>query len=42
LENASIDVRIGEEYSDEILRIPELQDFVKPAKKDVIVAKTLF
>ena len=42
LERSEVNVRLGEEYSDEILRIPELQDFVKPVKKEIITAKSLF
>jgi hypothetical protein len=43
LERASVNVQLGQEYSDEVLRVPELADFNEgPKKKPVVNAKSLF
>jgi hypothetical protein len=42
LERANIDVRLGEGYSDEVGRLPELTDFNKAPKKDIVNSKSLF
>lgn len=42
LERAGVSARMGEGYSDEILRLPELEDFNKPAKKEAVNSKSLF
>lgn len=43
LERANVEVQLGTEYNDEVLRIPELADFsATPKKKEDVKAKSLF
>lgn len=43
LERAGVNVQLGQEYSDEVLRVPELADFKEgPKKAPIINAKSLF
>jgi hypothetical protein len=42
LKRADVPVQMGEGYSDEILRLPELEDLSKTHKKEVINSKSLF
>jgi hypothetical protein len=43
LERANVEVQIGTEYNDEVLRIPELADFsTTPKKTEDVKAKSLF
>ena len=42
LERAGVHVQLGEGFSEEVLRVPELSDYVPGPKKEEIKAKSLF
>ena len=43
LERANLNIRLGNEFNDEVLRVPDLEDFSKkPSKKEEVKAKSLF